>query len=101
MIYYKPIGIKSRAAATILAESGPDKKHFRASVRGAGKEKRARVMTGSPHIKAALVGAAWSAFTHQRVRVSGALSTTHTQDRDKARHCYFGAHTCAAYLRGA
>jgi transposase len=67
-------GIKSQAAATILAESGPDMKQFPkpsnfsswsglapGNNESAGKKKRAPAMKGNPHIKTALVEAAWSA----------------------------------------
>ena len=67
-------GIKSQAAATILAESGPDMKQFPRAANfsswsglapgnneSAGKKKRAPAMKGNPHIKTALVEAAWSA----------------------------------------
>jgi transposase len=67
-------GIKSQAAATILAESGPDMKQFPRPANfsswsglapgnneSAGKKKRAPAMKGNPHIKTALVEAAWSA----------------------------------------
>jgi transposase len=67
-------GIKSQAAATILAESGPDMKQFPKAANfsswsglapgnneSAGKKKRAPAMKGNPHIKTALVEAAWSA----------------------------------------
>jgi transposase len=67
-------GIRSQAAATILAESGPDMKQFPRAENfsswsglapgnneSAGKRKRAPAMKGNPHIKTALVEAAWSA----------------------------------------
>jgi transposase len=67
-------GIKSQAAATILAESGPDMKQFPTVAKftswsgvapgnneSAGKRKRAPALKGNPHIKTALVEAAWSA----------------------------------------
>jgi transposase len=67
-------GIKSQAAATILAESGPDMQQFPKAANfsswsglapgnneSAGKKKRAPAMKGNPHIKTALVEAAWSA----------------------------------------
>ncbi len=67
-------GIRSQAAATILAESGPDMKQFPKAANfsswsglapgnneSAGKKKRAPAMKGNPHIKTALVEAAWSA----------------------------------------
>jgi len=67
-------GIKSQAAATILAESGPNVKQFPTAAHfsswsglapgnneSAGKRKRAPAMKGNPHIKTALVEAAWSA----------------------------------------
>jgi len=67
-------GIKSQAAATILAESGPDMKQFPKAANfsswsglapgnneSAGRKKRAPAMKGNPHIKTALVEAAWSA----------------------------------------
>jgi transposase len=67
-------GIRSQNAATILAESGPDMKQFPkvenfsswsgvapGNNESAGKRKRAPAMKGNPHIKTALVEAAWSA----------------------------------------
>jgi transposase len=67
-------GIQSQAAATILAESGPDMKQFPTAARfsswsglapgnneSAGKRKRAPAMKGNPHIKTAMVEAGWSA----------------------------------------
>jgi Transposase IS116/IS110/IS902 family len=67
-------GIRSQNAATILAESGPDMKQFPTTANfsswsgvapgnneSAGKRKRAPAMKGNPHIKTALVEAAWSA----------------------------------------
>ncbi|HLJ17600.1 MAG TPA: IS110 family transposase [Bryobacteraceae bacterium] len=67
-------GIRAQAAATILAESGPDMKQFPTAANfsswsglapgnneSAGKRKRARAMKGNPHIKTAVVEAAWSA----------------------------------------
>jgi transposase len=67
-------GIRSQAAATILAESGPDMKQFPKAAnfsswsglapgnnQSAGKKKRAPALKGNPHIKTALVEAAWSA----------------------------------------
>jgi transposase len=72
-------GIKSQAAATILAESGPDMKQFPTGAKfsswsgvapgnneSAGKRKRAPAMKGNPHIKTALVEAAWSAARTKR-----------------------------------
>jgi len=72
-------GIKSQAAATILAESGPDMKQFPTNAKfssgsgvapgnneSAGKRKRAPAMKGNPHIKTALVEAAWSAAHTKR-----------------------------------
>jgi transposase len=67
-------GIRAQNAATILAESGPDMKQFPnvenfsswsgvapGNNESAGKRKRAPAMKGNPHIKTALVEAAWSA----------------------------------------
>ncbi len=67
-------GIQAQAAATILAESGPDMKQFPKAANfsswsglapgnneSAGKKKKAPAMKGNPHIKTALVEAAWSA----------------------------------------
>lgn len=67
-------GIRTQNAATILAESGPDMKQFPkvenfsswsgvapGNNESAGKRKRAPAMKGNPHIKTALVEAAWSA----------------------------------------
>ncbi len=67
-------GIKSQAAATILAESGPDMKQFPTAANfsswsglapgnneSAGQRKRAPAMKGNPHMKTALVEAGWSA----------------------------------------
>jgi len=67
-------GIRSQAPATILAESGPDMKQFPTAANfsswsglapgnneSAGKRKRAPAMKGNPHIKTAVVEAAWSA----------------------------------------
>jgi len=67
-------GIRSQAAATILAESGPDMKQFPTAANfsswsglapgnneSAGKRKRAPAMKGNPHIMTAVVEAAWSA----------------------------------------
>jgi len=67
-------GIRFQAAATILAESGPDMKQFPMAPNfsswsglvpgnneSAGKRKRAPAMKGKPHIKTALVETAWSA----------------------------------------
>lgn len=72
-------GIKSQAAATILAESGPNMKQFPTAAKfsswsglapgnneSAGKKKRAPAMKGNPHIKTALVEAAWSASRTKR-----------------------------------
>jgi transposase len=75
MSYCKPFrGFKSQAAATILAESGPDMKQFPTAANfsswsglapgnneSAGKRKRAPAMKGNPHIKTALGEAGWSA----------------------------------------
>jgi transposase len=71
-------GIRTAAAATILAESGPDMKQFPAVTNfsswtglapgnneSAGKKKRAPALKGNPHIKTALVEAAWAASRTQ------------------------------------
>jgi len=67
-------GIREQAAATILAESGPDMKQFPTAAHfsswsglapgnneSAGKRKHAPAMKGNPHIKTAMVEAGWSA----------------------------------------
>jgi transposase len=67
-------GIKDSAAATILAESGPDMKQFPSAAHfsswagvapgnneSAGKRKYAPALKGNPHIKQAAVEAGWSA----------------------------------------
>jgi transposase len=67
-------GIRQQAAATILAESGPDMKQFPTPANfsswsglapgnneSAGKRKRAPAMKGNPHIKTAMIEAGWSA----------------------------------------
>jgi transposase len=67
-------GIRAQAAATILAESGPDMKQFPTPAnfsswsglapgnnQSAGKRKRAPALKGNPHIKTAMVEAGWSA----------------------------------------
>jgi transposase len=67
-------GIQATAAAAILAESGPDMKQFPSAAKfsawsgmapgnnqSAGKRKRAPTLKGNPHIKTAVVEAAWSA----------------------------------------
>jgi hypothetical protein len=72
-------GIRAQAAATILAESGPDMKQFPTAANfsswsglapgnneSAGKRKRAPAMKGNPHIKTAVVEAAWSASRTKR-----------------------------------
>jgi len=72
-------GIRAQAAATILAESGPDMKQFPTAANfsswsgvapgnneSAGKRKRAQAMKGNPHIKTAVVEAAWSASRTKR-----------------------------------
>lgn len=72
-------GIRAQAAATILAESGPDMKQFPTAANfsswsgvapgnneSAGKRKRAQALKGNPHIKTAVVEAAWSASRTKR-----------------------------------
>ncbi len=67
-------GIQATAAAAILAESGPDMQPFPSAAQfsswsglapgnneSAGKRKRAPALRGNPHIKTAIVEAAWSA----------------------------------------
>lgn len=67
-------GISETAAATILAESGPDMKQFPqpenfsswsgvapGNNESAGVKKRAPAMKGNPHIRTALVESGWSA----------------------------------------
>jgi transposase len=67
-------GIRETAAATILAESGPDMRQFAkpenfsswsgvapGNNQSAGIRKRAPAMQGNPHIKVALVESGWSA----------------------------------------
>lgn len=67
-------GIRKQAAATMLAEAGPDMKQFPApshfsswsgaapgNNESAGKRKRSPSLRGNPHMKAALVESAWSA----------------------------------------
>jgi transposase len=67
-------GIRAQAAATILAESGPDMKQFPTAANfsswsglapgnneSAGKRKRAPALKGNPHIKTAVVESGWSA----------------------------------------
>jgi transposase len=67
-------GVRAQAAATILAESGPDMKQFPTAANfsswsglapgnneSAGKRKRAPALKGNPHIKSALIETAWGA----------------------------------------
>lgn len=67
-------GIRTQAAAVVLAEGGPDMKQFPGvshfsswsgvapgNNESAGKRKRAPTLRGNPHMKMALVESAWSA----------------------------------------
>jgi transposase len=87
-------GIKSQAAATILAESGPDMKQFPTAANfsswsglapgnneSAGKKKRVSGNEGQPAYQDRVGGGRVVSLTHQRVGVSGTLSTTQTEDR--------------------
>jgi transposase len=101
-------GIKSQAAATILAESGPDMKQFPkvanfsswsglapGNNESAGKKKRAPAMKGNPHIKTALVEAAWSASrtndSNPGSGISGRLLLRRTPWRSAFTRCWRAA----------
>ena len=91
-------GIGSRAAATILAESGPDMKQFPTAANfsswsglapgnnaSAGKRKRAPAMKGNPHIKTAEVEAAWSASRTKRGKAEAGIAFEDRYHRLKPR----------------
>lgn len=71
-------GIRTQAAATLLAEGGPDMKQYPSASHfsswsgiapgnneSAGKRKRTPTLRGNPHMKVALVESAWSASRTQ------------------------------------
>jgi transposase len=100
-------GIRSQAAATILAESGPDMKQFPTAANfsswsglapgnneSAGKRKRAPAMKGNPHIKTAVVEAAWSASRTKQSEFEGRYQR-HKQRMGHKRALVAAAHMLA------
>lgn len=106
-------GIRSQAAATILAESGPDMKQFPKAANfsswsglapgnneSAGKKKRAYRYEGQPAHqdrsgRGGLVG-----DSDQAIRVSGPVPKAPTQNRPQAGHRRFRPHSRFEDLRG-